>query len=68
MTGCHTIGMMRPQKNPKLIFLNFGEVFKWSNLGEAKCYSGNSFSGDWVVKLIGRMSQQNINFALLLLR
>lgn len=47
---------------------NSFDVFKISNgfiLGEAKCYAGNKFDGDWLIKVRGRMDQHNINLALL---
>lgn len=47
---------------------NLFDVFRISNgfiLGEAKCYAGNKFDGDWLIKIRGRMDQHNINLAIL---
>lgn len=52
-------------KEPQANLFDFLKFSTGPILGEAKCYSGNQFQGDWVVKLIGRMGQQNVNLALL---
>lgn len=47
---------------------NSFDVLKISNgfiLGEAKCYAGNNFDGDWLAKVRARMDQHNTNLAIL---